>query len=330
MSLTAFLKGEFIYARWATLRKTQMGAATPQPSYPRPRALNWEWLVIGCYVGVVSIRKYQEVDVFSSTPYLGNPLAIVHDADGLTAEEMQRFAKWTNLAETTFLLQPQDPGADYRVRIFSATQEFPFAGHPTLGSAFAWLEAGGTPNNKGEIVQECGAGLVTVRVDGQQLAFKAPPMTRFEPIEESLVHQIAAALGMSRDHIVDTSWLVNGPEWIGVRLASADEVLALNPDPKDLGTLCIGVVGPYPSGHPTQFEVRAFLGGDPVWEDPVTGSLNAGLARWMFDTGVAQQRYIANQGTAIGFQGQVHVSIKAGDIWVGGQVTSCIRGELTL
>lgn len=276
------------------------------------------------------MRKYSEVDVFSPTPYLGNPLAVVHDADGLTGEDMQRFAKWTNLAETTFLLQPEDPVADYRVRIFSATQEFPFAGHPTLGSAFAWLAAGGVPKSNGAIVQECGAGLVTVRVENQRFAFKAPPMTRFEPVEEPLVHRVAAALGIPRERIVDTSWLVNGPEWIGVRLSSAQEVLSLQPDPMDLGTLSIGVFGPHSPGHGTQFEVRAFLGGDPVWEDPVTGSLNAGLARWMSDAGIADQRYIAAQGTAIGYQGRVHVSIEGGEIWVGGDVTSCVRGEVNI
>lgn len=276
------------------------------------------------------MRKYSEVDVFSPTAYLGNPLAVVHDAEELTSEEMQRFAKWTNLAETTFLLQPGDPVADYRVRIFSAAQEFPFAGHPTLGSAYAWLEAGGVPKNNGTIVQECGAGLVAVRVENQRLAFAAPPLTRFEPVEESLVHKVAAALGVSREHIVDTSWLVNGPEWIGVRLSTAQEVLTLDPDPADLGTLCLGVVGPHLPGHETQFEVRAFVGGDPVWEDPVTGSLNAGLAQWMTATGVADRRYIAAQGTVIGYQGRVHVAVENGEIWVGGDVTSCVRGEVNL
>ncbi len=276
------------------------------------------------------MRKYSEVDVFSPTAYLGNPLAVVHDAEGLTSEEMQRFAKWTNLAETTFLLQPEDPAADYRVRIFSAAQEFPFAGHPTLGSAYAWLEAGGVPKNNGTIVQECGAGLVAVRVENQRLAFAAPPLTRFEPVEESLVHKVAEALGVSRERIVDASWLVNGPEWIGVRLSTAQEVLTLDPDPADLGTLCLGVVGPHLPGHDTQFEVRAFVGGDPVWEDPVTGSLNAGLAQWMTATGVADRRYIAAQGTVIGYQGRVHVAIENGEIWVGGDVTSCVQGEVNL
>lgn len=280
--------------------------------------------------GAVATRKYSEVDVFSPNPYLGNPLAVVHDGEGLSSDEMQRFAKWTNLAETTFLLRPKDPNADYRLRIFSATQEFPFAGHPTLGSAFAWLEAGGVPKNKDTIVQECGAGLVTVRAQTQRLAFAAPPLTRYEPVQESQLSRVAAALGLPRERIVDASWLVNGPEWIGVRLSAADEVLSLNPDPMDLGSLCLGVVGPHRTGHGSQFEVRAFLGGDPVWEDPVTGSLNAGLGQWLTDSGIADQRYIAAQGTAIGYKGRVHISVENGNIWVGGDVTSCVRGEVNL
>ncbi|MHA3723462.1 PhzF family phenazine biosynthesis protein [Leucobacter sp. HY1910] len=276
------------------------------------------------------MRNYSEVDVFSSTPYFGNPLAIVHGAEGLTTEEMQRFAKWTNLAETTFLLRPADPAADYRVRIFSASQEFPFAGHPTLGSAFAWLQAGGVPAQAGTVVQECGAGLVKVRVDGQKFSFLAPPLTRFEPVEESLVQELAAALGVPRERILDASWVVNGPEWIGVRLSSAQEVLALSPDPADLGSLSIGVVGPYAPGGDVQFEVRAFLGGDPVWEDPVTGSLNAGLAEWLTSVGIADRQYVAAQGTAIGYQGRVHVSVEDDGIWIGGTVSSCVRGEVNL
>ncbi|MFJ6419230.1 PhzF family phenazine biosynthesis protein [Paeniglutamicibacter sp. NPDC091659] len=276
------------------------------------------------------MHQYSEVDVFSPKPYLGNPLAVVHDAEGLTSEDMQRFAKWTNLAETTFLLQPTNPAADYRLRIFSAAQEFPFAGHPTLGSAFAWLKAGGAPKNNCTIVQECGAGLVTVRVENQRLAFAAPPLTRFEPVEEPLVQRVATALGVSRERIIDTSWLVNGPEWIGVRLSSAQEVLSLQPDPRDLGSLSIGVVGPHLPGHDTQFEVRAFLGGDPVWEDPVTGSLNAGLARWLSAAGISDRRYVAAQGTAIGYHGRVHLDIEDGEIWVGGDVTSCVNGEVNL
>lgn len=278
----------------------------------------------------MTIRKYSEVDVFSPTPYLGNPLAVVHDAEGLSDAEMQRFAKWTNLAETTFLLPPTKPAADYRLRIFSATQEFPFAGHPTLGSAAAWVAAGGVPQNGDTIVQECGAGLVRVRVDGQRFAFEAPPLTRFGPVAESLLRRVAEALGVSRAQIIDASWLVNGPEWIGVRLASAQEVLALQPDPADLGTLTIGAIGPHAPGGDSQFEVRAFLGGDPVWEDPVTGSLNAGLARWLADSGAPDRHYAVAQGTVLGHQGRVHITVEGDGIWVGGEVTPCVRGEVDL
>ncbi|MDR4533087.1 PhzF family phenazine biosynthesis protein [Glutamicibacter sp. PS] len=275
-------------------------------------------------------RNYSEVDVFSPTTYRGNPLAVVHDARGLDSDQMQRFAKWTNLAETTFLLPPSDPAADYRVRIFSATHELPFAGHPTLGSAAAWLGAGGVPRREGYLVQECGAGLVTVRVKDGRFAFAAPPLTRYERADEPLIHEIARALSIPRELILDASWIVNGPEWIGIRLASAAEVLALAPDPANLGSLCIGVVGPHEPGHEVDFEVRAFVGGDPVWEDPVTGSLNAGLARWLMDTGVAGTNYIAAQGTAIGYEGRVHVSVEAEDIWVAGEVTHCVNGQVTL
>lgn len=275
-------------------------------------------------------HPYSEVDVFSPTPYAGNPLAVVHDAEDLDAAQMQRFAKWTNLAETTFLMQPTYEEADYKVRIFSAAQEFPFAGHPTLGSAFAWLQAGGVPKTPGRIVQECGAGLVEVVYREQEFSFKAPEITCYEPLSEAKVEEVSSALGIDSSTILDTSWIVNGPEWIGVRLESAEQVLALSPDPQNLGELCLGVIGPHIDGHETQFEVRAFLGNDPVWEDPVTGSLNAGLAYWMHDTGQAATDYVAAQGTIIGYEGRVKISFDAADIWVGGQVSPCVQGQVVL
>lgn len=275
-------------------------------------------------------RGYSEVDVFSHTSYRGNALAVVHDADDLSAEDMQRFANWTNLSETTFLLAPSSPQADYRVRIFSAKEELPFAGHPTLGSAKAWLDAGGSTRTGGMLIQECTAGLIPIRVVDGGIAFEAPPLTRYGPVEEPLVHRIATILGISRDKIIDVSWLVNGPQWIGVRLSSAREVLGLRPDPGKAGDLEIGVVGPYESEAETQFEVRAFIGGDPVWEDAVTGSLNAGLARWMIDTALVTPPYTASQGTVLGRQGRVHISLHEGNIWVGGHVTSCIEGTVRL
>lgn len=279
---------------------------------------------------MVTSRRYSEVDVFSATAYRGNALAVVHDAEGLSTADMQQFANWTNLAETTFLLAPTDPLAAYRVRIFTASEELPFAGHPTLGSARAWLESGGTVGRSGVIMQECEAGLVPVRVTDDRLAFEAPPLTRYEAIDESRLQRVASVLGVRREHILDSSWIVNGPRWMGIRLASAQAVLALRPDPNLLDDLEIGVVGPHAPGAETQFEVRAFFGGDAVWEDPVTGSLNAGLARWMSDTGVASSNYIASQGTVLGREGRVHIDIEDGSIWVGGQATLCIEGTVRL
>lgn len=275
-------------------------------------------------------RPYSEVDVFSQEPYRGNALAVVHDADGLSAEEMQRFASWTNLSETTFLLPPSSPAADYRVRIFTGKEELPFAGHPTLGSAKAWLDAGGTPRAGGTVIQECAAGLIPVRAAEDQLAFEAPPLTRYEPADEALTVRIAAVLGIPRENIVAASWLVNGPQWIGVRLSSARDVLALQPDPAKAGDLEIGVVGPHDAGSDTAFEARAFVGGDPVWEDSVTGSLNAGLAHWLTDSGLATLPYTAAQGTVLGRHGRVHISLREGKIWVGGHVTACIKGTVRL
>ncbi len=278
----------------------------------------------------MKVRPYSEVDVFSEQPYLGNALAVVHEADGLSAEEMQRFATWTNLSETTFLLPPTTADADYRVRIFTGKEELPFAGHPTLGSARAWLDAGGSARPGGTVIQECGAGLVPVRVEGQQLAFEAPPLTRYGSVDEALLRQVAAVLGIARAEILDASWLVNGPQWLGIRLASARDVLNLQPDPAKAGEMEIGVVGPYGPGAETAFEVRAFVGGDPVWEDSVTGSLNAGLAHWLMGTGVAVAPYTASQGTVLGRRGRVHISVRDGSIWVGGHVTGCIQGTVRL
>lgn len=278
----------------------------------------------------MTLRRYTEVDVFSPVAYRGNPVAVVHDADDLTTEQMQRFAKWTNLAETTFLLRPTTPAADYRVRIFSASQEFPFAGHPTLGSALAWLHAGGVPQRSGDVVQECGAGLIPVRVEDATLAFAAPPLTRFGPVDEAELGEVAEILGIDRAAIQDASWLVNGPEWLGVRLASAADVLALRPDPAALGARCIGVIGEHPRGNEVRFEVRAFVGNDPVWEDPITGSLNAGLAHWLRESAMVTDGYVAAQGTVIGHKGRVHVSYDNGRIWVGGNAFVCVDGRVEL
>ena len=273
------------------------------------------------------MRQFRQVDVFTDVPYLGNPLAVVLDADGLSDEQMARFANWTNLSETTFVLPPRDAAADYRVRIFTPSGELPFAGHPTLGTCHAWLAAGGQPQVEGLAVQECGAGLVQVRQDGDGLAFAAPPLLRSGPVAEDLAERIAGILRIRRDEIVDLQWADNGPGWIAVLLASADAVLALRPGITDLD---LGVAGPYPAGSPAAFEVRAFTPKlSSTDEDPVTGSLNASLAQWLLATGRASAPYVASQGTVLGRRGRVRVSTGAdGGVWVGGSTVTCVTGEV--
>lgn len=275
------------------------------------------------------LRAFRQVDVFTATPYLGNPVAVVLDADGLTDEDMERFARWTNLSETTFVLAPTEKGADYRVRIFTPTVELPFAGHPTLGTCHAWLSAGGAASQDGVIVQQCGAGLVPIRQTADGLAFAAPPLLRSGPVDDPMVEHLAVVLGIDRSAIVDAQWADNGPGWVAVLLGSADEVLALRPNVTDLD---LGVVGPYPPGSPQAFEVRAFF---PLYgataEDPVTGSLNASLAEWLLRTGRATAPYVASQGAALGRRGRVHISAdETGAIWVGGGTITCVTGQVDL
>jgi PhzF family phenazine biosynthesis protein len=272
-------------------------------------------------------RPFRQVDVFAAVPYAGNPVAVVLDAEGLGDGEMERFAAWTNLSETTFVLRPTAAGADYRVRIFTPVAELPFAGHPTLGTCHAWLEAGGEPASSAAVVQECGAGLVPVRRTADGLAFAAPPLARSGPADEELVERIAAALGIDRGEIVDAEWVDNGPGWVAALLPSADAVLALRPGPV---AFSLGVVGPYPASSPQAFEVRAFLPKDgSTVEDPVTGSLNASLAQWLLRTGRARAPYVASQGTALGRAGRVHISSDAdGTIWAGGGTVTCVTGEV--
>jgi PhzF family phenazine biosynthesis protein len=274
-------------------------------------------------------RSFTQVDVFTTTPYRGNAVAVVLEGSGLSTEEMQRFAHWTNLSETTFVLPPSAAGADYHVRIFTPVLELPFAGHPTLGTCHAWLGAGGEPRDSDVIVQECGAGLVPIRRTEDGLAFEAPPLVRSGPVEESLVHEIASALQLERDAIVDAAWADNGPGWVAVMLESADAVLALRPRFIDLD---VGVVGPRPDGSAEAFEVRAFFPKDGMLvEDPVTGSLNASLAQWLLGSGRATAPYVARQGTALGRSGRVHISRDGdGAIWVGGGTITCIAGEVEL
>jgi len=276
-------------------------------------------------------RRYTEVDVFTDAPLLGNPLAVVHDAQGLSDEQMQAFARWTNLSETTFLLPPTDATADYRVRIFTPHRELPFAGHPTLGSCHAWLEAGGTPRHGDTVVQQCAAGLIRVRRSGGRLAFAAPPRLRTGALEDETLAQIRNALGLQPNEILGHQWVDNGPGWCAVRLASADVVLGLAPDWLALRGLKLGVVGAHAVGaSDAQFEVRALIGEGPGYEDPVTGSLNASLAQWLIGSGVAPDRYVAAQGAKLQRAGRVHVAREGDTIWIGGGSVSCVRGEVAL
>jgi len=274
-------------------------------------------------------RQFCQVDVFADELYLGNPVAVVLDAKGLDTAEMQRFASWTNLSETTFVLPPQAAGADYRVRIFTPSRELPFAGHPTLGTCHAWLSGGGTPQRGDVVVQECDAGLIELRRIGGALAFAGPPLLRSGPVDDETLRRIVSMLGIGRADIVDAQWVDNGPGWVGVLLNSADAVLALRPGPADLD---IGVAGPYPAGSPEAFEVRAFtpaLGG--VGEDPVTGSLNASLAGWLLAAGHAAAPYVASQGAALGRRGRVHITRDPdGTIWVGGGTKTGVTGRADL
>ena len=278
----------------------------------------------------MTLRPFQQVDVFTGTPYLGNPVAVVLDGSGLETAQMQRFTDWTNLSYATFVLPPTHPGADYRLRIFCPGQELPFAGHPTLGSCHAWLRAGGRP--RGEVVvQECGAGLVRIRQDGTRLAFAAPALQRSGPLAEEEVARIARGLGIARADIVAHAWCDNGPPWRGVMLRTADQVLSLRPDGQALAGLFTGVVAPRPAGDDCAFEVRAFFPGHgSITEDPVTGSLNAALAQWLVGAGLAPERYVAAQGTALGRAGRVHVACEDATVWVGGESVTCIEGQVRL
>ena len=271
---------------------------------------------------------FSQVDVFTDTPLLGNPLAVVHGADALSDSQMQALARWTNLSETSFLLQPTDPAADYRVRIFTPSRELPFAGHPTLGSCHAWLAAGGQAR-AATVVQQCGVGLVRIRRDGPQLAFAAPPLRRSGAVDDDVLAHMARALRIDPGAVRASQWVDNGPGWVAVMLASRDAVLALRPDFAAMRGLALGVVAPWDGGD-AQFEVRAFIADAAGYEDPVTGSLNAGLAQWLIGAGLAPPRYVASQGTALQRAGRVHVQALGADIWIGGHSVACVQGEITL
>lgn len=273
--------------------------------------------------------EFRQVDVFSTEPLLGNPVAVVHGADDLSDAQMAAFARWTNLSETTFLLRPNDPSADYRLRIFTPGGELPFAGHPTLGSAHAWLESGGRPFAPGVLVQECAAGLVRVRAEGS-LAFAAPPLRRSGPADAATIARIAAGLRIAPSDVLAAQWVDNGPGWVAAQLRDADAVLALEPDFVAMGDLKVGAVGRYPDGDDCAIEVRAFCPDLAVPEDPVTGSLNAGVAQWLIGTGELPQRYTASQGTRLARRGRVHVQQADGEIWIGGATRTTIRGTVNL
>jgi len=274
-------------------------------------------------------RRFVQVDVFGENPYRGNPLAVIVDAEGLTTSDMQTFAKWTNLSETTFLLPPTHASADYRVRIFTPTEELPFAGHPTLGSAHAWLTNGGVPKDGNTIVQDCKVGLIGVRREENSLSFAAPPLLRSGPIDNALLHEAAESLGISRDAIIDAAWIDNGPGWMGILLASADEVLAIQPKPMKL---TLGVAGAHTTESRFAYEVRAFYSSNGItFEDPVTGSLNASLAQWLISSGRFNAPYLVSQGTAIGYAGVVKVDVDDSQVvWIGGNVATCISGEVDI
>jgi PhzF family phenazine biosynthesis protein len=277
-------------------------------------------------------RRFAQVDVFSSTGTEGNPVAVVVDGGGpgapIAEDRMAAFARWTNLSETTFVLPPTDPAADYKLRIFTPGGELPFAGHPTLGSAHAWLTSGGRPKGE-DVVQECGVGLVRIRRSGPRLAFAAPPLRRSGPVDSDTVDEVVAALGVDPGEVLAAEWVDNGPEWMVIQLGSGERVLEVRPDIPALGHHEVGLLGLYSSGD-VFAEVRAFVPGIGVPEDPVTGSLNAGIATWLRSTGPAPESYVAAQGAAIGRAGRVHVHDDGENIWVGGDTATVIEGTVAL
>jgi PhzF family phenazine biosynthesis protein len=279
----------------------------------------------------LGVLPFSQVDVFTDRFMWGNPVAVVHGADDLSSDDMAAFARWTNLVETTFLLRPADALADYRLRIFTPQSELPFAGHPTLGSARAWLASGGKAGQDGQLIQECGAGLVRIRTRGERLFFSAPPLTRRGPVSTADLDRLTAALRIGPDDLADAQWTDNGPGWVTVLLKSADAVLGLDPDRDAFAPFTsVGVVGPYPAGADAAFEVRAFIPEIGAGEDPVTGSLNAGIAQWLIETGRAPDAYVASQGARLGRRGRVFVEKISDDIWVGGDTVIGVRGTVSL
>jgi PhzF family phenazine biosynthesis protein len=278
------------------------------------------------------MRPFQQVDVFSSTPLRGNPVAVVHDAGGLTTEQMEWFTRWTNLSEATFLLPPTEAAADYAVRIFTQVGELPFAGHPTLGTCHAWLARGGQPRDPERVVQECPAGLIPIRRIDDVLAFQAPPTTRSGPVSAADLHRVARVLGIGTGDIIDSQWVDNGPGWVAVMLESPEAVLGLRPT-GDGEPIDVGVVGMYPEGSECAYELRAIFTNDrqELMEDPVTGSLNASVAQWLVATGRVTPPYTTSQGTGMGRAGRPRISQdETGAIWVGGATRTIVSGEVDI
>jgi PhzF family phenazine biosynthesis protein len=276
---------------------------------------------------------FQQVDVFSSKPLLGNPLAVVVGADALSDEHMSALANWTNLSETTFLLEPRSPSADYRVRIFNPEREVPFAGHPTLGSCHVWLASGGRSKGR-EIVQECGLGLIQIRRAPERLSFAAPKLVRSGLVEPEILARVVRGLDLTPDAITASNWVDNGSGWLAIMLRSREQVLALRPNYSTLAGLKVGVFAafnPVKDGTSAQFEVRAFSAEAAVGhEDPVTGSLNAGLARWLIEARIAPSEYVVSQGTVLRRMGRVYIQQDGSQIWVGGTVRTCVIGKIML
>lgn len=273
--------------------------------------------------------KLDLVDVFGSGPLSGNPLAVVHGGDELTADQMLKLTQWLGFSETTFLLPPSDPGADYRVRIFYPGGELPFAGHPTLGTCHAWLEAGGAPKEAGRVVQECGVGLVEVRQDNERLAFKAPPFTRHGPLSAEERATAIELAGVNPEAVVEAVHVSNGPNWQLLRLRSAGDVLAAEPVAKAPPGTDIGLAGPSGEGSGVDWELRAFFS-DAIGrfvEDPVTGSFNAGVAMHLFESGLARGSYRAAQGRKVGADGAIDCrQDEVGDVWIGGTCATVSSG----
>src|SRR5690625_3406771 len=272
-------------------------------------------------------RSFAQVDVFSHQAYKGNPVAVVLDGEGLSDEEMQAVARWTNLSETTFVLPAATEAEDYRLRIFTPSGELPFAGHPTLGSAHAWLENGGTPRDPDTIVQEVRAGLVEVRQGEGILSFAAPPTTRSGELEEAYLGQVIAAFGISRDKVLSHQWVDNGPGWAVLRLGTAEEVLDLDPDLSLIPDAMVGAIGAYPEASEYAFEMRTFAPGVGVPEDPVCGSMNASVGQWLTRAGEVAGAYRVSQGNKLGRAGDITITPdESGTVWVGGATTTLFRG----